>query len=212
MACTARMPAQARRSRSIRPLEFQPFMGTHPLCPLGRLAVTLPSPACFPNRQAGHYISPARAASCSTRSPGISQRSASSRHVNTETFPRISAIGSPSAPTITQPLALLAMRQHLHAPGATLAALEPAAHARQIPVPFPRLAQLIQRHPAQFRFVPAAGAADGQGDPVPGEIAGGVEALRAHLLMRTDAERFGKGGSRFTGLIRPSLRCDKIIS
>jgi hypothetical protein len=39
--------------------------------------------------------------------------------------------------------------------------------------------------------VPAAGAADGQGDAVPGEVTSGVEAFRAHLCMRTKAERFG---------------------
>ena len=83
------------------------------------------------------------------------------------------------------------MRQHLHLPGATLAALEPAADAGQIPIPVPRLAQLVEYHPAQFRFVPAAGAADGQGDAVPGEVTSGVEAFRAHLCMRTKAERFG---------------------
>jgi len=97
------------------------------------------------------------------------------------------------------------MRQHLHAPRSTLAALEPAAHAGQIAVPVPRLAQLVERHPAQLRLVPAAGAADGPGDAVPGEVAGGVEAFRAHPAMRTDAERFGK-----QGVIQPA--CDPTAS
>jgi len=84
------------------------------------------------------------------------------------------------------------MRQHLHLSGATPAALEPAPDAVEVPIPVPGLAQLVERHPAQFRLVPAARAANGQRDAVPGEIAGCVEAFRAHLLMRTDAERFGK--------------------
>ena len=98
--------------------------------------------------QAGRYVSQTRAESSSTRSPGISQRSASSRHVNTGTLPRISAIGLPLVPTMTQLSALLARRQHLHSPRTTLATLETAADARQVSIPAPRLAELVEYHPA----------------------------------------------------------------
>jgi len=94
---------------------------------------------------------------------------------------------------MTHPSALLAMRQHLHLAGSAPSATQPAPDAGQIAILIPLLAEPVELHPRERRSMAASAAAHRQRDAVADQIAGRVEAFRAHPPMRTKAERFATG-------------------
>lgn len=97
-----------------------------------------------------------------------------------------------ASPAIIQVSALFAMRQHLHAARPALTALQPPPDASKITIPITVLAELVERQLAQGSLMPAALAAHRQRYAMAHQVAGSLEAFRAHLPMRTKVERFGK--------------------